>query len=243
MWYQIVSAIVNVGLAWQDQYLSNRMNKKMYRAAAKTAEMKAKMADANLSRRSAYRNEELGQQVWNISEQAQELIGAQRSSMAGSGFDVSTGDQRILTDTLRRNLEDQKGMNRTYYLQQFEDDLQTRSDILQYNFEAYANRQMVKYYSGIHGLAKIIDAGGRAFVNSASSNLFANPKGGVSDNTGFGKAKGWESVSGAGKDLAMQRRIDSTFSFSALGGFSNLSNSKELYQQGLKYSNLSNFSF
>lgn len=210
MWYQIVSAIVNVGLAWQDQYLSNRMNKKMYRAAAKTAEMKAKMADANLARRSAYRNEELGQQVWNISEQAQELMGAQRSAMAGSGFDVSTGDQRILSDTLRRNIEDQKGVNRTYYLQQFEDDLQTRGDILQYNFEAYANRQMVKNYSGIRGLFKIIDAGGRAFVNSANSNMFSNPKGGISDNTGFGKgATGW------GKDLAMQNNSNS-----ALGNFS-----------------------
>ena len=167
MWYEIVKACVNVGLAWQDQYMSNRINKKLLRTAAKTAEFKAKMADANLSRRSAYRNEELGQQVWNISEQAQELIGSQRSAMAGSGFDVSTGDQRILSDTLRRNLEDQKGMNRTYYLQQFEDDLQTRSDILQYNFEAWANRQQVKWYSGIHGLFKIIDAGGRAFVDSA----------------------------------------------------------------------------
>lgn len=190
MWYQIVSAIVNTGLAMQDQYLSNRINKKLYRTAAKTAEINAKLADANLSRRSAYRNEELGQNVWNISEQAQELMGAQRSAMAGSGFDVSTGDQRILADTLRRNLEDQKGMNRTYYLQQFEDDLQTRSDILQYNFEAYANRQMAKNYSGIRGLFKIVDAGGRAFVNSASSNLFSNPSGGISSNTGAGNT-GW----------------------------------------------------
>ena len=209
MWYQIVSAIVNVGLAWQDQYLTNRMAKKQYRAAAKTAEMKAKMADANLTRRSAYRNEELGQQVWNMAEQAQEMMGVQRTAMGGSGFDISTGDTRILTDTLRRDLEKQEGINRTYYLQQFEDDLQTRSDILQYNFEAYANRQMVKQYSGIHGLAKIVDAGGRAFVNSASSNLFSNPKGGISDNTGAG----W------GKDLANAQWGNS----SALGNFSQMS--------------------
>lgn len=186
MWYQIVSAIVNVGLAWQDQYLSNRINKKLYRTAAKTAEINAKLTEANYNRRSAYRNEELGQQVWNIAEQAQELAGTQRAAMAYSGFDVSTGDQRILTDTLRRNLERQEGLNRTYYLQQFEDDLQTRSDILQYNFEAYANRQMAKNYSGIRGFAKIVDAGGRAFVNSASSNMFSNPKGGISSNTGAG---------------------------------------------------------
>ena len=192
MWYQIVSAIVNTGLAIQDQYLSNRLNKKMYRAAAKTAEFKAKFAEANLGRRSAYRNEELGQQVWNLAQGAQELMGTQRTAMGGSGFDISTGDQRILADTLRRDLERQSGVNRTYYLQQFEDDLQTRSDVLQYNFEAWSNRQMVKNYSGLRGLFKIVDAGGRAFVNSASSNMFSNPKGGISDNTGA-SSTGWMS--------------------------------------------------
>lgn len=184
MWYQIVSAIVNTGLAMQDQWLTNRISKTQYRAAAKTAEMKAKMEYANFKRRSAYRNEELGHQVWNMSQQAQELMGTQRTAMGASGFDVSLGDQRILTDTLRRDLERQSGVNRTYYLQQFEDSMQVESDMLQYNFEAWANRQMVKNYSGIRGLAKIIDAGGRAFVNSASSSLFSNPKGGISSNTG-----------------------------------------------------------
>lgn len=184
MWYQIVSAIVNTGLAIQDQWLTNRISKKQYRAAAKTAEMKAKMEYANFQRRSSYRNEELGQQVWNMSQQAEELMGTQRTAMGASGFDVSLGDQRILTDTLRRDLERQSGVNRTYYLQQFEDATQVESDMLQYNFEAWANRQMVKNYSGIRGLFKIVDAGGRAFVNSASSSLFSNPKGGISSNTG-----------------------------------------------------------
>lgn len=184
MWYQIVSAIVNTGLAMQDQYLSNRINKKMYRAAAKTAEYNAKLTEANFGRRSSYRNEEMGQQIWNLRDQATHLMGVQNAAMGASGFDVSTGDQRILTDTLDRSLTAESGVNRTYYLQQYEDELQTRNDVLQYNFEAYANRQMVKNYSGIRGLFKIIDAGGRAFVNSASSNLFSNPKGGISSNTG-----------------------------------------------------------
>lgn len=192
MWFQIVSAIVNTGLAWQDQYLSNRINKKMYRAAAKTAEFKAKMEEANFNRRSAYRNEELGQQVWNIAQQGQELMGVQRASMAASGFDTSTGDQRILTDTLTRNLSKQSGVNRTYYLQQFEDELQTNNDIMQYNFEAWSNRQMVKNYSGIRGFAKIVDAGGRAFVGSAGNLFGGNQKGGISSNTGA-KGTGWMS--------------------------------------------------
>ena len=210
MWYQIVSACVNVGLAWQDQFLSNRINKKMLRSAAKTAEYKAKIAEANFERRSAYRNEELGQAVWNIAQQGQEMMGAQRASMAASGFDTSTGDQRILADTYRRNLEKISGMNRTAYLQQFEDEIQTNSDILQYNYEAYANRAMVKNYSGIRGFAKIVDAGGRAFVNSANQGLF-NGKGQISSNTGA-QGSGW------GKDLANQNFSSN----SALGNFSDI---------------------
>lgn len=221
MWFQIVSAIVNTGLAIQDQYLSNRINKKMYRAAAKTAEFKAKFAEANLNRRSAYRNEELGQQVWNLAQGAQELMGTQRTAIGASGFDISTGDQRILADTLRRDLERQSGVNRTYYLQQFEDDLQTRSDVLQYNFEAWSNRQMVKNYSGIRGLFKIVDAGGRAFVNSASSNMFSNPKGGISSNTGANSAfpSTWNnSTSGQ-----LQPYLDKSTNISgSLGNYGNL---------------------
>ena len=51
---------------------------------------------------------------------------------------------------------------------------------------------MVKNYSGLRGLFKIVDAGGRAFVNSASPNMFSNPKGGISDNTGASRT-GWMS--------------------------------------------------
>lgn len=215
MWYEIVKACVNVGLAWQDQYMSNRINKKLLRTAAKTAEFKAKMTDANYTRRSAYRNEELGQQVWNLAQGAQELMGTQRAAMGATGFDISTGDRRILEDTLRRDLERQEGVNRTYYLQQFEDDIQTQSDILQYNFEAWANRQQVKWYSGIHGLFKIVDAGGRAFVDSAPGLFQGNKKGGISSNTGTDWMKG--------ADTSFSPRASS-----ALGNFSGYGQSTKL---------------
>ena len=219
MWYQIVSAIVNTGLAIQDQWLTNRISKKQYRAAAKTAEMKAKMEYANFQRRSSYRNEELGQQVWNMSQQAEELMGTQRTAMGASGFDVSLGDQRILTDTLRRDLERQSGVNRTYYLQQFEDATQVESDMLQYNFEAWANRQKEKNYSGIRGLFKIVDAGGRAFVNSASSSLFSNPKGGISSNTGANQTP-FPSINSTNSQL--QPHLDKSTNLSgSLGNYGN----------------------
>ena len=232
MWYQIVSACVNVGMAMQGQWMSNRINKNLYKTAAKTAEIKGKMAEANLVRRSGYRNEELGQAVWNTGANAQTLMGSQRAAMGASGFDISTGDQRILEDTLRRNLEEQKGMNRTAYLQQYEDDLQTRSDILQYNFEAYANRTIAKQYSGASGLAKIIGAGGSAFLSSALSDMLANPKGGISSNTGAGSGgTSWMSDASA---RAKQAGSSGFGSSSALGNFGSFSSGNKL-DLGMKF--------
>lgn len=219
MWSQIASAIVNVGLAWQDQYMSNRINKAQYRAAAKTAEIKAKMADANLGRRSGYRNEELGQAVWNMADNAKSMMGAQRTAMGASGFDISTGDQRILADTLRRDLAKQSGANRTAYLQQFEDDLQTRSDILQYNFEAWANRKMAKQYSGFAGYVKIVSAGIRAFVGSSGGPFSGNQEGGISSNTGANQMA-YPSINSTNSQLQTYLN-DSTNLSGSLGNYGN----------------------
>lgn len=194
MWASIIAGLGTVGSAMNSQWLSNKANKISYRSAAKTAEFKSKMAEANFTRRSAYRNEELGQAVWNIAQQGQELMGAQRASMAASGFDTSTGDQRILADTYRRNLEKISGINRTAYLQQFEDEIQTNSDILQYNYEAYANRQMAKQYSGWKGAAKVYMSGLNAAIDTAYQFVGINKgnKSGISSNTGA-TGTGWMS--------------------------------------------------
>ena len=178
MWAMIAMGVLG-GLS---AFGNNKAMKAQYKSAQKTAEINAKLTEANFYRRTFYRNEELGQQVWNIAQQGQELMGVQRASMAASGFDISTGDQRILTDTLSRNLAKQSGVNRTYYLQQFEDELQTRNDILQYNFEAYSNRMMAKQYSGPHSAFKI----GISAATSALGAYSPNPgkKGGISSNTG-----------------------------------------------------------
>jgi len=177
---------------------SNKFSKASYKAARKTAKMNAELTRADYERRSIYRSEELGQQRRNISQQGQELIGVQRASMAASGFATSTGDQRILVDTLNRNLAKQSGLNRTYYLQQFEDELQTHNDILQYNFEAWSNRQMEKQYSGARNAFKIGLSAGTAALGAYSPN--PGKKGGISSNTGakgpFSQASWNNSVSG-----------------------------------------------
>ena len=178
MWQAIAMGVLG-GIS---TFGSNKFSKASYKAARKTAEMNAKFAQANYERRSNYRNEELGQQIWNIARQGQELIGVQRTSMAASGFATSTGDQRILADTLIRNAAKQSGLNRTYYLQQFEDELQTHNDIMQYNFEAWFNRQMEKQYSGARGALKIGFSAATAALGAYSPN--PGKKGGISSNTG-----------------------------------------------------------
>lgn len=177
MWAAIIMGVMS-GLS---AYSSNKLAKSSARMAESQAKANADLEYANLRRRTQYRNEELGQNVWNLARQGQELIGKQSAAMAASGFDVSTGDQRILEDTLQRNLEDISGLNRTAYLQQFEDEIQTENNILQYNFEAYSNRMLAKQYSGWRGAAKV----GMSSIGSAlGAYQPTGKKGKVTSNTG-----------------------------------------------------------
>lgn len=177
MWAMIVMGVLS-GIG---AYGANKIAKANAKMAESQAITNAKLAWSDFVRRSQYRNEELGQQVWNIAQEGQELMGVQRASMSASGFDVSTGDQRILADTLQRNLEKQSGVNRTYYLQQFEDELQTQNDIIQYNFDAYSQRQIAKQYSGWRGAARV---GMAAATGALGAYQPGGKKGGISSNTG-----------------------------------------------------------
>ena len=164
-------------------YGANKVARKNAQMAESQAKTNALLAEANLKRRTKYRNEELGQQVWNIGDQIRTFMGQQSASMAATGFDISTGDQRILNDTLRRGLEKISGLNRTYYLQQFEDELQTQNDILQYNFDAYSQRQIAKQYSGKLGAARVGMAAG---IGALGAYQPIGGKSKISSNTGAG---------------------------------------------------------
>lgn len=181
MWAMIAMAVLGGASA----YGANKIAKANAKMAASQAETNAKLAEANFKRRTGYRNEELAQQVWNIRENAMQLIGAQSASMASSGFDVSTGDQRILTDTLNRSLQKESGLNRTYYLQQFEDELQTQNDILQYNFDAYSQRQIAKTYSGWQGATRVAMSAGSSALGAYQP---SGKKSGINSNTGAGNS-------------------------------------------------------
>lgn len=209
MWQAIVMGVLG-GIS---AFGSNKAMKAQYKSAQKTAELNAKLTQLNFERRSAYRNEELGQQVWNLRDQAKQLIGTQNAAMGASGFDVSTGDTRILTDTLNRSLAAESGLNRTYYLQQFEDELQTKNDILQYNFEAYSARAMQKQYSGLAGAFKVAVAAGTQALGAYQP---SGKSGGISSNTGAGSSS-WMNQGTSFAQQAGQSGFGKTSLFSTTG--------------------------
>ena len=213
MWAAIIMGVM-AGISSYGAVKSARASAKMAESQATT---NAKLAELNFNRRTQYRNEELGQQVWNISQEGHEMIGAQTAAMGGTGFDISTGDQRILNDTFRRNLEKISGVNRTYYLQQFEDEMQTENDILQYNFDAYSQRQIAKTYSGWQGAARVFMGAGSASLGSYQP---SGKKGGISSNTGANSAfpSAWQNSASGQLQPYLNKSTDISGS---LGSFSN----------------------
>lgn len=211
MWAMIAMGVLS-GIG---AYGANKIARKNAQMAESQAQTNALLSEANLKRRTGYRNEELGQQVWNIGDQIRTFMGQQSANMAAMGFDISTGDQRILNDTLRRGLEKISGLDRTYYLQQFEDELQTQNDILQYNFDAYSQRQIAKQYSGKLGAAR---AGMAAGIGALGAYQPIGDKSKINSNTGAGtnwmQTGNYLAQSGYGKlSLGSQRNASSFLKF------------------------------
>lgn len=153
---------------------------------ASQAKIAEKMAKAGalfekyaLARRAGYRNQEMAQQNWNSTDRANAFIGRQVAATGGSGFDVSTGDQRMFFDTGYRNVQAVSGNNITEQLEFFEDELNTINNILQYNFQAQVARQQRKQHTGIASFGKALFAG----VGTALGKYMpSGPKDKVSDN-------------------------------------------------------------
>lgn len=93
-----------------------------------------------------YLNEELAQQVWNLYDDQRALIGQQMAAMGASGFtDVSAGDRRIIRDTKRKTEEAVSGLNRSAYLQSFENERQAMFEASRLNYIADMSRIQAKY--------------------------------------------------------------------------------------------------
>lgn len=118
-------------------FLSTHMSNEAYAAQASAYRTNARMAITAAEQQNRYLNEQNAQQVWNIFQNARELQGAQRVTMAASGFtDVSAGDQRIIDDTRYRAERAASGVNRSTYLQSFENMRQARMEAARLEYAA-----------------------------------------------------------------------------------------------------------
>lgn len=132
------------GISTLGQYSVNR---KLARMNAATYRSQARMALLAANRQDSYINEEYAQQLWNVSDAASYLRGIQRASMGTTGFDVSTGDQRLLSDTERRANQQAAGINRTAYLQSFENQMQARLEANRLEYAARSQELIAKQHS------------------------------------------------------------------------------------------------
>lgn len=179
MWGMIIGGIFG-GLS---AYSSNKTTKMASKAAESAAKINAKLAYQQFATQAGYLNEELGQEIKNTYENMLQSMGTQKAAMGASGFDISTGDQRIMADTYNRNMDRQSGMRRTAYLQNFENERQALSDVLQYNFQAWSARQQRKNVSGLRGAAKIGIGVATGALGQFNPTKFGG-KGRIASNTG-----------------------------------------------------------
>ena len=174
-WAAFANALLNVGSALS----ANQQGSYLAKSQQIAAETNIQLAAANARRRAFSRGEELGQQIWNIRTNANRLAGQQVAAMGASGFDVSSGDKRLIYDTYSKALAKEEGLNRSYMLQAFEDEMQTANDIAHYNMQAIMARTARKQYTGFRGATNIVTSALGGFLSKAQ---FANPKGAVEKN-------------------------------------------------------------
>ena len=166
------------GISTIGQYSVNRITARMNAAAYRS---QARMALLQAEQQSGYINEEAAQNVWNIAARASSLRGTQKAAMGASGFDVSTGDKRIIDDTTYRANEAAAGVNRTAYLQAFETQKQAALEASRLEYAAKAQEAIAKRSSPF-----------KAFIasNFAALGAFAGNVGDLGKAGAFGNVKG-----------------------------------------------------
>ena len=173
-WVAIAKGVTTGVLTGVSSLLNSSAMRKTLRLAAETNRTQARMAleRANIMR--SYANEELGQQTWNLQEQSEIFRGAQNAAIGGSGFnDVTTGDQVLMKDTIRRTGSAMEGLNRSAYLNSFETDKAALMESAYYNAQANIadrTRQILynKKTSWMRAWWQGSAAGSNAFLDSFS---------------------------------------------------------------------------
>lgn len=135
----------------------------VYGAAADTYRTQARLALDNIETQNAYLNEQGSQQIWNLADQKAQFKSEQMMAWAGSGFaDISTGDRRIITDTDRKFAEATAGIQRSMFLQNFEN---WRSGMMEYSRLQYAAKSAERMSKASNSIFSYLGAAGNAAMS------------------------------------------------------------------------------
>lgn len=141
---------------------SNRATARAAKTHAYSLRADARLILMQANTQNMYANEQLANAVWGRFDQENKMLGYQRAVRAASGFDVSTGDQRLTADTIRQTDAVVSGMNRSAYLQAFENEGAAMLEANRLEYAAESADITAKYSSGWRG-----------FANSASQSLLS----------------------------------------------------------------------
>lgn len=175
----LAGAALNFGTTLAGSLVQNAQTRASSRAASSALRTQGLLGLSAAARENEYSNLEYANQIWNLMESKDIFKGKQLAYMGATGFDVSTGENRLLADTERRFQEQNTELNRQAYLETFERFHQAYMDKIQYDAQAKIHDVNAKYASGWRGTLS-------AFSNATLSALggyfqFAQPNGRLQD--------------------------------------------------------------
>lgn len=156
-------------------------------ASSSAFETQAKLSLLKQKQEALYKNDSLRAAAKATSIAADQFEGTQKAALAFSGFDISTGDNRMLADTQRKAAAEIRGMNEQTTRETFEAERKALMDAIYYK----AQSKMAKI--GAHaslfggaaktGLAMYDDyqQNGKNSAWGKFKNLFSFGKGAVKD--------------------------------------------------------------
>lgn len=178
-----VAGMMGIGsgtLSFINQSAQNYAMGQVYGAAASSYRSQARLALDNIETQNAYLNEQGAQQVWNLADQKAQFKSEQMMAWAGSGFtDISTGDRRIISDTDKKFAEATSGIQRSMFLQNFEN---WRSGMMEYSRLQYAAKSAERLSKASNSVFSYMGAASNAIMSGMGA--YYSLGGGQSNNVG-----------------------------------------------------------
>ena len=165
-----ITALASGAMGMFADYTQSMYQSRALKAQAASYEAKMPLNYAAYRQNVNYMAEENLYAARNIISQYSSLEGTQMTAMGASGFDISSGDQRIIQDTKQKMADELYLANRTAYLQSFELWRNTEMENARLKAAAAMARNQAKYTRRMGRIGLIANAlGTAANVYSAGS--------------------------------------------------------------------------